>query len=182
MNKPNSTTAGGIVRWETLAGLPGDGPTAYYFHSGHPTPWKEGFVVRFWNQDGTGWVGNFQGLQNRGAKVVLWPEADSVIVVAMDAFYLLDAHNPDNYVTLGSVGPVDDVMLDGDHMHLFVSESEQIRGYGRDRRLLWTRSGLGGYDAQLKGCAEGVLTVEVEEELGAATRTLRLSTKDGTIL
>ena len=58
MNRENTSR---IVRWEVLAGLPGEGPIPHHFHLGHPTPWKEGFVVRFWNQDGSEWVGNSQG-------------------------------------------------------------------------------------------------------------------------
>lgn len=47
------------VGWEVLTGLPGDGPIPYHFHLGHPSPWAEGLVVRFWKADGSSWVGNF---------------------------------------------------------------------------------------------------------------------------
>jgi len=65
---------------------------------------------------------------------------------------------------------------------LFVAASTTVCAYGRDRQLLWIRSGLGGYDAHLETCANGVLTVEVEEELGGARKSIRLSAQDGTIL
>jgi hypothetical protein len=139
-------------------------------------------VVRFWNAGGSEWVGNFQGLQDWSTKIVLWPEADSIVVLAMDNLYLVDAGNPDNYVTLDSQRLVDDVILDDQHELLFVAASTEILAYGRDRRLLWTRNGLGGYDVQLGTCANGILTVEVEGELGEATKTIRLSVKDGTTL
>ena len=126
MNGSDATTSR-IVRWGALPGLSGEGPAPKHFHLKRPTPWSEGFVVRFWNQDGSEWVGNFQGLQDWSTRVVLWPEADFIVVLAMDNFYLVDAGNP-------------------------------------------------------TGTSNGVLTVEVEEELGGATKTLRLSVKDGTIL
>ena len=181
MNEPNASTSR-VVRWETLPGLPADGPVPRHFHLGHPTPRVEGFVVRFWNADGSEWVGNFEGFQDWTTKIVLWPKADSIVVLAMDNFYLVDAGNPDSYVTLDSQTLVDDVMLDDEGSVLFVAESTRIHAYGRDRRRLWTRSELGGYDAQLVTCSCGVLTIEVEEELGGARKTLRLSVKDCMIL
>jgi hypothetical protein len=52
---------GRIVRWEILKGLPGEGSVPKHFHQGHPTPWMEVIVIRFFNEDGSSWVGNFQG-------------------------------------------------------------------------------------------------------------------------
>jgi hypothetical protein len=174
-----STAKGEIIRWEILPGLPGEGPTPRYYHVRHPTPWAEGLVVRFWRADGSEWVGNFQGLQDWSWKVMLWPEADSAIVVAMDNLYLVDAGNPNSYVTADSQLLVDDIMLDDEHHMLFVAASTTVLAFGRDRRLLWSRSELGGYDAQFQTCASGVLTLEVEEELGGQRKTIRLSAKDG---
>jgi hypothetical protein len=168
-----------IIRWEILPGLPGEGPTCKYFHVGHPTPWSEGPVVRFSRSDGSEWVGNFQGLQDWSTKVLLWPEADSVVVIAMDNFYLVDAQNPDAYVTLDSQLLVDDVMLDDDHKILFVVASTTVLAFGRDRRLLWRQNALGGYDAQFQACADGVLALEVEEELRGERKVVRLSSNDG---
>jgi hypothetical protein len=63
-----------IVRWKILEGLPGEGPAPKYFHVGHPTPWAEGVAIRFWHEDGTEWIGNFQGGAFRYSNVALWPE------------------------------------------------------------------------------------------------------------
>jgi hypothetical protein len=68
-----------VVRWEILKGLPSEGPIPKYFHKGHPTPWAEGFVVRFWNEDGTEWVGNFQGGSGSIGTVVDSPEATMIV-------------------------------------------------------------------------------------------------------
>src|ERR1700735_784210 len=69
-----------IVRWEILNGLPGEGPMPYDFRVGHPTPWKEGFVVRFWNQNETECLGNFQSGYSGHSEVVLWPEGNAICV------------------------------------------------------------------------------------------------------
>ena len=60
-----------IARWEILPGLPGDGPVPKHFHTGHPTPWAEGFVVRFWNDDGTEWVSPALSCYDMGGAVGL---------------------------------------------------------------------------------------------------------------
>src|SRR5258708_2157304 len=95
---------GGIVRWEILRGLPGDGPVPKYFHLGHPTPWTEGLVVRFWNADGTEWVGNFQNSRSGGCEILTWPEANAIIIKTSGPFtfdlYLVDAGNPEAYNSL----------------------------------------------------------------------------------
>ncbi|QOY87428.1 hypothetical protein [Paludibaculum fermentans] len=138
--------------------------------------------MRFWKADGSSWVGNFQGLQDWSAKVALWPEAGSIAVLAMDSFYLVDAGRPDSYVTLDSQNLVDDIILEEEHGMRFVATSTSILAFGKDRRQIWTQSDLGGYDAQLTQCAKGLLTIEVEEELGGARKTILLSAKDGVIL
>src|SRR5712675_306735 len=100
----------------------------------------------------------------------------------MDNFYLVDARNPDSYVTLDSSPLVDDVLLDGEHDLLFVAESTAVYAFSRDRRLRWSQRNLNGYDAQLKSSVNDVVNVDVEEELGGRRRIVRLSAKDGTLL
>ena len=133
-----------VVRWEILPGLPGEGPPPKYFFVGHATPWVEGLVVRFGNANGTAWTGNFQGRQDWSTKVVLWPEADAVVVIAVDNFFLVNASDPDDYVTVEARFLVDEVMLDEGRTMLFVAASTTIFAYRRDRQLLWTRTALGG--------------------------------------
>jgi len=65
-----------IARWEILPGLPGDGPVPKYFHTCHPTPWAEGFVVRLWNDDGTDWFGNFQAGWTEFSAVIELPKTE----------------------------------------------------------------------------------------------------------
>lgn len=171
-----------IVRWEILAGLPGEGPRPTDFHLGHPTPWAEGVVIRFWRADGSHWAGNFQGRQDRHTKVMLWPEADSVVVIASGGLYLVNASNPDIYCTVDGQSLVGDAILDEGHNVLLVTDLWTVRAFGRDRQLLWRQSDLDGYDPQFQTCRDGVLTVEVEEELGGVCKPIRLRVADGELL
>jgi hypothetical protein len=139
-------------------------------------------VVRFWNQDGTEWVGNFQGAQDSSTTILDWPEATSVVVLARYNLYLVDVGSPDTYVTLDASHHVDYIMLDETHAFLFAAESTAICAFNRKRQLVWSQKHLNGFDAQLVSCANGVLTIEVVEELGEPVRTVALSTTDGSII
>ena len=172
----------GIVRWEVLKGLPGEGPNPKHFHMGHPTPWAEGFVVKFINPDETTWVGNFQSSRFGHTEVIAWPEADSIVVIAADDFYLVDINHSDSYETLGPQHLVSGVMFDEERRTLFVAELYGICAFGIERKRKWIAEGLGGLILGLISCVGGVLTVEVEEETGEPSRIARLSAKDGTTL
>jgi hypothetical protein len=169
-----------IVHWEILKGLPGEGPVPKYFHLGHPTPWSEGLVVRFWDADGTEWVGNFQNSRIGSAQIVPWPEANVVGVKTSGHFsfdlYLIHAGNPADY---SSHIYLTGIMFNEDRSMLFVSDGIRIIGYRTDRKLAWVREGLGGYDLEMKSCVDGVLTVELEEVLGEPRKVVRLSANDG---
>ncbi|HEY4360659.1 MAG TPA: hypothetical protein VGN17_06805 [Bryobacteraceae bacterium] len=110
------------LRSKILTGLPGEGPVPKHFHLGHPTPWSEGFVVRFWT-DGNVWVGNFQDSDSGYSEVIAWHEADSFVVIAGNHFYLVDADNPNACQTLGPQNPVYEVMFDEERQTLFVPGS-----------------------------------------------------------
>jgi hypothetical protein len=167
-----------VVRWEVLNGLPGEGPIPKHFHLGHPTPWAEGFVVRFWNSDGREWVGNFQGGGFGHTEIVGWPEASAVVVIATDNFYLVDAKDPANYETLGPHCLVSGAILSEDRTKLFVAEEYQVLAYGRDRTAIWQSRGLGGVIISI-GEVGGLLAVEVEQEMGEPAVAVHLSPDDG---
>jgi len=127
-----------IVRWEILKGLPTEGPIPKYFHLGHPTPSSEGFVVRFWNADGTDWVGNFRCGWGLGT-VVDWPEASILIVIAYGACYFLQKSDPLRYVHHGS--GVTSALLDETRMLLILAyQGGDLFAYGHDD----TKSGTEG--------------------------------------
>ena len=168
-----------VVRWEVLKGLPGEGPVAKHFHHGHPTPWNEGAVIRFWNSDGSHWIGNFQSRLGWRAEVTHWRESDSVIVVASRDLYLINARNPDEYTTLRFTTST---VFDEQRTVLFVSDSIRIYAFDGDRRLRWMSEALGGYDIELKACGHGVLVAELEEEMGEPRKAIRIRTEDGTTI
>jgi len=168
-----------IIRWEILPGLPGEEVIPKYFHVRHPTPWTEGLVVRFRRSNGSDWVGNFQGRRDRKAKIIVWREANSVVVITDGNLYIVDADNPANYVAGDPQLLVGHVMLDDKGRALFVAASTIILAFGCDRTLLWTSSGVGGYDAQFHTIANGVLILDVEEELGGKRKIVRLSATTG---
>jgi len=171
---------GQSVRWEVLKGLPGVGAIPKHFHLGHPTPWTEGLVVRFWNGDGSEWVGNFQAGGSGHTEIVDWPEANAIAVIARDKFYLVDAKDPGDYGTLGQ-GPVSGAILNEDRTRLFVAEEYEVIAYGRDRTPVWQSNGLGGTVISMTDTG-GVLAVGVEEEMGEPFVTVCLSAEDGSYL
>ncbi len=175
-----NSNPGQIVRWEILKGLPGEGPIPGHFHTGHPTPWAEGFVVRFWNEDGTDWVGNFQGRGFGRANVSLWPEANAISTIAGGSYYLIDSGNPDSYSTLGPQSVVGDMGFDEHRQMLFVAEGYRVHAYDVQRRKLWSK-GPGGYATKIAKCVGGVLTVEIEQEIAGPTETVTISTAEESV-
>src|SRR5258708_6630635 len=133
-----------IVRWEILRGLPGEGPTPQHFHVGHPTPWTEGYVVRFWNDDGTQWVGNFKRGTSGHTAIVHWPEANAVAVDAAGFLYLINAGDLDDYSTTGSGCYAARTAFNEDRTRLFIACGYSIQSYCTDRKLQWESNGLGG--------------------------------------
>ena len=71
------------------AGLPGTGPLPVHLHTGRPTPWSEGCVVRFTTQAGNEWIGNLQSGYGYATKVIEWPKANAVVVIAKGATYFI---------------------------------------------------------------------------------------------
>lgn len=74
-----------------------------------------------------------------------WPEADSIVVLARDNFYLINSSNPEDYVTVDPPDLVDSVLLDDAKETLFVAGSDTVHAYDRSRRRLWSVRSFGGY-------------------------------------
>ena len=161
--KADATTSQ-VVRFEVLPGLPGEGPLPLHFHTGHPTPWAEGIVIRFRNEDGTEWVGNFQS-RSGGAEAILWPEANAVAVIAGGDFYLIDAKDPDSYTTLGSQCIASEVVLNEHRNVLVVAEGYGLHAFDTNRNRIWLK-GPSGFIRRIVGSAGTSVTVEIEDEDG----------------
>jgi len=172
-----------VVAWEVLPGLPGEGPLPLHFHLGHPTPWTEGVVIRFTNSDGSSWIANFKGCgSERKVAVIFWEAAASIAVLVGSDFYLVDERKHESYTTLGEPSYATSIILNENMTMLFVADSGTVHAFDRDRKLVWSRSEIGGFVAYLKNCIDGILTVELEIEIDGPLNIVRLSAKDGTLL
>ncbi len=169
-----NSNPGLIVRWEILKGLPGEGPLPRYFHCGHPTPWAEGVVVRFVYDDGSCWVGNFQGTSLGRSDIALWPEANAISTIAGGSYYLIDSGNPDSYSTLGPQSVVNDMAFDEHRQMIFVAEGYRVHAFDVQRRKVWSK-GPGGYVTKIAKCVGGVLSVEIEPKVGEPCETVGIS-------
>jgi len=130
--------------------------------------------VRFWNEDRTQWLGNFQVTHFGHSDISLWPEANAVSIIAGGRFYLIDAGDPDSYSTLGPQSVVDAMAFDEHRKILLVAEGYHLHAYDVQRRRLWSK-GPGGYVTKIAQCVGGVVTVEIEQELGGPPETVEIS-------
>jgi hypothetical protein len=129
-------TTGQIVRWEILPGLPGEGPIPKHFHQGHPRPWAEGFVVRFWNRDGSEWVGNFQAGWTEFSGVIELPETKLAVVISHGAYYLLPLNDPSRVTVMGD--DVTGALLSESGLLILAYVIGRISAVDGRGRLVWT--------------------------------------------
>lgn len=87
-------------------GLSGTGPLPVHLHSGKPTPWSEGCVVRIQPDSGTEWIGNLQRGYGYATKIIEWRAAKAIIVIAHGASYLIHPDQPEKWLFL------DDLSID----------------------------------------------------------------------
>jgi hypothetical protein len=178
MSEPHSTP-GEIVRWETLPGLPGDCPIPKHFHLGRPTPWSVGFVVRFWNVDGTEWVGNFQIGVTYFSGIVEMPAGKLLVIVARGACYFLPVNDPETFRV--ESGEVINSLLSEEGSLILGHPTGEISFFDRTGTLRWSRNDLGADELVLRSCASGVVVAYVQDWEGN-WRTVRLAEMDGSDL
>src|SRR5579863_5195611 len=163
-----------IVRWEVLKGLPGDGPVPKHFQI---RPWREGFVVRFWNTSGTNWVGNFGGGGAPFCTVFDWDEADMVVVGAAGALYFL--RKGDSNCNVARCGDVTSVIFDENRSLLVCARvGGRLTAYARTGDACWSTDRLGVDQIKLKSCTQGVIVAQVDDYDGAF-RQVKISATDG---
>ena len=92
-----------MIAW-IESGLPGTGPLPVHLHTGKPTPWSEGCVVRFVPRSGDSWIGNLQTGFGYATRIVDWPEANAVIVIAKGAVYCVRPNQPDGWTFIDLLG------------------------------------------------------------------------------
>jgi hypothetical protein len=145
---------------------------------GHPTPWTEGFVVRFSNEDGTEWVGNFQhGWTNFDLAAEL-PYSKLVAVISHGALYLLPSSHPDP-ITPGEVG-VSGAAI-GESGLLIVAVYDVVYASDHNGSVAWRRGDFAEEVVALLSCVSGVVELQIEDWQGTR-RTVRVAELDGTDL
>lgn len=118
-------------------GLPGTGPLPVHLHTGHPTPWSEGTVVRFEPDDGASWIGNLQSGDCGATKVEPWPAADAMVVIAKGAAYFVRPRDPENWRFVGSVGI--DCRLTPDQRLAILTTYSDLIALAQDGSENWSR-------------------------------------------
>jgi len=139
---------------EVLPGLPASGEAPEHYHRGHPTPWTEGYVVRFQLADGSRPVGNFQAGDSYFSATDTWPEAERLIVVARGAFYLVSLVDAMSYV----FGPntATGYLLTERRDLLLVADYTDLSAYEPTGTLRWCRQLLG---------IDGVVPTEIDADV-----------------
>jgi hypothetical protein len=120
------------------AGLSGNGPLPIHLHTGIPTPWSEGCVVRFTTRSGGHWLGNLQTGYGYATKIVEWPEADAVIVMAKGAVYFVRPDQADEWEFIDLLG-IDCVIAPSRDLTLITTYTDVV-AIKSDGSELWRRS------------------------------------------
>ena len=120
------------------AGLPGIGPLPVHLHTGNPTPWSEGCVVRFTSKSGDEWIGNLQRGYGYATKLIEWPDANAFIVIAKGATYFVRPNEPTNWTYFDLLG-IDCMMLPQHDIALLSTYTDVVAiSNGGDE--IWRRS------------------------------------------
>lgn len=120
------------------AGLPGTGPLPIHLHTGKPTPWSEGCVVRFTARSGDSWIGNLQTGYGYATKIVEWPEANAVVVIAMGAVYFVRPDRSDEWKFIDLLGSECVIVPAGDLA--LIAMCTDVVAILRDGAEVWRRS------------------------------------------
>jgi len=77
-----------IKKYEILEGLPTYGPMYIPISQDGVEFYHEGFVVRFFKNDGANWVGNFKTSWTKYSSVFEIPETDKIVIIANGQGYI----------------------------------------------------------------------------------------------
>ena len=87
-----------------VPGLPGTGSLPVHLHTGKPTPWSEGYVIRVQPDSGKEWIGNLQAGYGYATKIIEWSTANAIIVIAHGASYFVRPDHPDEWTYIDNSG------------------------------------------------------------------------------
>lgn len=119
-------------------GLFGTGPLPVHLHTGRPTPWSEGCVVRFVPEHGQPWVGNLQKGYGYAKKIVAWREANAFVVIANGTSYLIQPQEPQSWRFLDLLG-IDCVVAPSGEIAVLATYSDVV-SIDKSGTPLWRRT------------------------------------------
>jgi len=109
------------------------------------------------------------------------PGSATLFVIAFGACYLLPKSDPEGY-TCHRHG-VSNALVDEDGNRLILAyQGGDLAAYGPDTLSVWVRDGLATDRIDLKSCADGIVTAEIEYDYEGSRRTIRISAQDGSDL
>lgn len=88
-------------KYEILDGLPPYGPMFIPISESGEEFYNEGFVVRFFRNDGSNWIGNFKTGWTKYSDVFELPNTDKIIVIADGQVYIMTTEEQKPIATLG---------------------------------------------------------------------------------
>lgn len=128
-----------VPEFEVLPGLPPYGPLAVAFSATGQGTQREGFVVRFFPNEGESWVGNFQPGMTSLSTVEPHPDGQRVIVISGGQGYVIDLNYRNAVQYIG--GQYECILRAGDL--LILSTPIDIEAVGpegqrwKTRRISW---------------------------------------------
>ncbi|WP_442482253.1 hypothetical protein [Aeoliella sp. SH292] len=132
-----------------LPGLPASGDPSHHFCFEQPSPWAEGLVVSFTASQGNTWVGNFQQGHGYATKLIEWPAANAVIVVASGAVYFVSLDHSKPWQCYHALGI--DCILTPNQGDAVISTYDHLLMIGQSGQVVWRRLlAIDGIDLEVK--------------------------------
>jgi hypothetical protein len=119
-------------------GLSGTGPSPIHLHAGRPTPWSEGYVVRFEPDHAPAWIGNLQGGWGYANRIIAWDAARAIIVIAKGAAYFVRPDEPQQWKFIDSTG-IDCLIVSEGDIALLTTYTDVV-ALAPDGSITWRRS------------------------------------------
>ncbi|UUV21131.1 hypothetical protein [Paenimyroides aestuarii] len=121
-------------QFEVLKSLPAYGPMYIPINTDGEGFFSEGFVVKFYNKDGTNWIANFKPGWTNYYDVFDYPKFNIVIVIAGGFVYVM---SPENKKPIVSYELGVEYALKHNDENLIFSDSEKIFDYNIYENSLW---------------------------------------------
>lgn len=120
-------------KYEILDGLPPYGPMYIPISKSAEKFYNEGFVVRFFRNDGSNWVGNFKTGWTKYSDVFELPNTDKIIVIAYGQGYIITTEDQRTIATFG-IGITKIIRTDNDR---FIAVDQTDLAIIEDDGTIW---------------------------------------------